>query len=143
MIDAISFELGKVETEHIRSRVVYVLNQIEKNSPKAWRTISASKFPKNLTADQSRRSGGRGYGKIRIQTEENRRTRKNPRAFRWTTPSKTRSKRARSHFSSPTVLIQDDVKTMKDALEKEGAMAKIIGMKSSTVKDRGRQRDEC
>jgi catalase len=29
----------------------------------------------------------------------------------------------------------DDVKTMKDALEKEGAMAKIIGMKSSSVKD--------
>jgi catalase len=28
-----------------------------------------------------------------------------------------------------------DVKTMKDALEKEGAMAKIIGMKSSSVKD--------
>ena len=90
IIDAISFELGKVETNHIRSRVVYVLNQINEKLANGVADNLGIEIPKN-----SIRRSITAFRRARIWRNTNR-NRKKPadskkiRRSVWIRPLKTR-----------------------------------------------------
>jgi catalase len=135
MIDAISFELGKCDTEHIRSRVCYVLNQIDKKLAKNVADNLGIEIPKKIDGPINRGvPAGADMKKYESKPKKKGGLEKDPALSMANTVKDTIKTR------QIAILVADgfnanDVKTMKKALEKEGAMAKIIGMKSNNVTD--------
>ena len=135
MINAISFELGKCETEHIRSRVVYILNQIDKKLAKGVAENLGIEIPKKIDGYINHGvPAGADMKKYESKPKKKGGLEKDSALSMADTVKDTIATRQIA-FLVADGFNADDVKTMKKALEKEGAMAKIIGMKSSTVKD--------
>ncbi len=135
IIDAISFELGKVEAEHVRSRVVYVLNQIENKLAKSVADNLGIEIPSKIDGPINRGApAGADMEKYESKPKKTGGLEKDPTLSMDNTVKDTIETRQVA-FLVADGFNSGDVKTMKDALEKGGAMAKIIGMKSNTVKD--------
>lgn len=135
MIDAISFERGKCETEHIRSRVCYVLNQIDKKLANGVVDNLGIEIPKKI--DGSINHGvpaGADMKKYESNPKKQGGLEKDP-ALSMANTVKDTIKTRQITFLVADGFNASDVTTMKKALEKEGAMAKIIGMKSNKVTD--------
>lgn len=135
MIDALSFELGKVEVSAIRERIVYILNHIDETL--------ASKVADNLGIEIP--------AKLDLPMNMGFPADANPDDYQPIPKKDAKIKKSAALSMENTVkdtiktrqiafLVADgfdggDVKTMKNALEKQGAKAKIIGTKSKSVKD--------
>ena len=135
IIDAISFELGKVETEHIRSRMVYVLNQINEKLASSVADNLGIEIPEKIEGYINHGvPADADMDKYESKPKKTGGLKKDPTLSMANTVKDTIETRQIA-FLVADGFNSSDVKTMKDALEKEGAMAKIIGMKSNTVKD--------
>lgn len=135
IVNALSFELGKVEINAIRERVVYILNQIDETLASKVAGNLGIEIPAKL--DKPMNMGFPADA--------------NPDDYQPIPKKDTKIKKSAALSMANTVkdtiktrqiafLVADgfdanDVKTMKNALEKQGAVAKIIGMKSKSVKD--------
>ena len=135
IVNALSFELGKVEINAIRQRVVYILNQIDETL--------AAKVAGNL--------GFEIPAKLDMPMNMSFPADANPDDYQPIPKKDTKIKKSDALSMANTVkdtiktrqiafLVADgfngnDVKTMKSALEKEGAKAKIIALKSKSVLD--------
>ncbi len=134
IVNALSFELGKVEINAIRERVVFLLNQIDETL--------ASKVADNLGIEIP--------AKLDLPMNMGFPADANPDDYQPIPKKDAKVKKSAALSMANTVkdtiktrkiafLVADgfdanDVKTMKNALEKQGAVAKIIGMKSKSVK---------
>lgn len=135
IIDAISFELGKVEIDAIRARVVYVLNQISEKLASSVAENLGIEIPEKLEGYINRGvPAGADMDKYESKPKKTGGLEKDSALSMHKTVKDTIETRQIA-FLVADGFNAADVKTMKDALEKGGAMAKIIGMKSSTVKD--------
>ncbi len=133
IIDAISFELGKVETAHIRSRMVYILNQISEKLANGVADNLGIEIPKKLDSPINHGvPAGADMKKYESKPKKTGGLQKDP-ALSMDSTVKDTIKTRQIAFLVADGFNAADVKTMKDALEKEGAMAKIIGMKSKSV----------
>ncbi len=133
MIDAISFELGKVETNHIRSRMVYILNQINEKLASGVADNLGIEIPSKLDSPINHGApAGADMAKYESKPRKTGGLEKDSTLSMDSTVKDT-IKTRQIAFLVADGFNADDVKTMKDALEKEGAMAKIIGMKSKSV----------
>ena len=135
IVDALSFELGKVEISAIRERVVYILNHIDETL--------ASKVAGNLGIEIP--------AKLDTPMNMSYPADANPDEYQPIPKKDAKVKKSAALSMANTVkdtiktrqiafLVADgfdagDVKTMKNALEKQGANVKIIGLKSKGVKD--------
>lgn len=135
IINALSFELGKVEINAIRQRVVYILNQIDETL--------AAKVAGNLGIEIP--------AKLDMPMNMSFPADANPDDYQPIPKKDTKIKKSDALSMANTIkdtiktrkiafLVADgfngnDVKTMKSALEKEGAKAKIIALKSKSVLD--------
>jgi len=135
IVNALSFELGKVEINAIRQRVVYILNQIDETL--------AAKVAGNL--------GFEIPAKLDMPMNMSFPADANPEDYQPIPKKDTKVKKSDALSMANTIkdtiktrqiafLVADgfngnDVKTMKSALEKEGAKAKIIALKSKSVLD--------
>ena len=135
MIDAISFELGKCETEHIRSRVVYVLNQIAEKLANGVADNLGIEIPKKL--DSPINHGVPAGADMKKYESKPKKTDglKKDKSLSMADTVKDTIQTRQIAFLVADGFNADDVNTMKKSLEKDGAVVKIIGMKSSTVKD--------
>ncbi len=135
IIDAISFELGKCETEHIRSRVCYVLNQIDKKLAKDVADNLGIEIPKKLDSPINHGvPAGADMKKYESKPKKKGGLEKDA-ALSMANTVKDTIKTRQIAFLVADGFNASDVNAMKKALEKEGATAKIIGMKSNKVKD--------
>jgi catalase len=135
IVDAFSFELGKVEINAIRERMVYILNQVDETL--------ASKVAANLGIEIP--------AKLDMPMNMSFPADANPDDYQPIPKKDTKLKKSAALSMANTVkdtiktrkiafLVADgfdanDVKTMKNALEKQGATVKIISMRSKSVKD--------
>ena len=135
IINAISFELGKVEVSSIRERVVYVLNQIENKLAQGVADNLGIEIPAKIDGYINKGvPAGADMDKYESKPKKTGGLAKDDALSMANTVKDTIKTR------QIAILVADgfnaaDVKTMKNALEKGGAMAKIIGMKSKSVKD--------
>ncbi|MGI8789032.1 MAG: catalase [Pyrinomonadaceae bacterium] len=135
IIDAISFELGKLETERIRSRVVYILNQIDKKLAKGVAENLGIEIPKKIDGYINHGvPAGADMKKYESKPKKTDGLEKDS-ALSMADTVKDTIETRQIAFLVADGFNADDVNTMKKALEKEGAAVKIIGMKSNTVKD--------
>ena len=135
IVNALSFELGKVNVSAIRERIVYILNQIDESL--------ASKVADNLGIEIP--------AKLDLPMNMSFPADANPDDYQPIPKKDAKIKKSDILSMANTVkdtiktrqiafLVADgfngnDVKTMKAALENEGAKAKIISLKSKSVKD--------
>ncbi|CAN5600851.1 catalase HPII [soil metagenome] len=135
IIDAISFELGKVETGAIRSRMVYILNQIENKLAQGVADNLGIEIPKKIDGYINHGvPAGADMDKYESKPKKTGGLDKSD-ALSMANTVKDTIKTRQIAFLVADGFNADDVKTMKKALENQGATAKIIGMKSSGVKD--------
>ena len=135
MINAFGFELGKVEMPHIRSRMVFLLNQISEKLAQGVADKLGIEIPEKIDGPINMGvPAGADMEKYESKPKKTGGLEKDP-ALSMDNTVKDTIETRKIAFLVGDGFNSDDVKTMKDALEKEGAMAKIIGMKSSTVKD--------
>lgn len=130
IINAFTFELGKVKREEIRQRTLGLLNQIDKNL--------ASEVAKGLALD------------VPTALPENHQhgADANPEDYKTVTkklsidkaPSLSMAEKLSDHIKARRIAIfaepgvnEGDVKNMKSALENEGAMVKVISSKLGTI----------
>jgi catalase len=135
IVNALSFELGKVEINAIRERMVYILNQIDES----------------LAAQVAGKLGIEIPAAIDLPINRSFPADANPADYESLPKKNTKLKKSAPLSMANTikdtiksrkiaVLLADgfnaaDVKAMKNALEKEGAQAKIVALKSKGVKD--------
>jgi catalase len=133
IVNALSFELGKVEINAIRERMVYILNQIDANL--------AARVAGNLGIEIP--------AAIDLPINRSFPADANPADYESLPKKNTKLKKSAPLSMANTIkdtiksrqiafLLADgfdaaDVKAMKNALEKEGAKAKIIALKSKSV----------
>lgn len=135
IVNALSFELGKVETNAIRERVVYLLNQIDnKLSRKVADNLGIS-IPEKLDLPMNM-----GYPADANSDDYQPIPKKDAKVKKSEILSMANTVKDTIKTRQIAFLVADgfnanDVKIMKNALEKQGAQAKIIGLKSKTVKD--------
>ena len=135
IINAISFELGKVEVSSIRERVVYVLNQIENKLAQGVADNLGIEIPAKIDGYINKGvPAGADMSKYESKPKKTGGLEKSA-ALSMANTVKDTIKTRQIAFLVADGFNADDVKTMKNALEKQGAMAKIIGMKSKSVKD--------
>ncbi len=135
IINAISFELGKVEINAIRERVVYLLNQINEKLASGVAENLGIEIPAKLDKPMNM-----GYPADANPDDYQPIPKKDAKVKKDDTLSMVNTIKDTIKTRQIAFLVADgfdanDVKTMKNALEKQGAMAKIIGMKSKSVKD--------
>lgn len=135
IINALSFELGKLEVNVIRERIVYLLNQIdEKLSAKVADNLGIS-IPEKLALPMNM-----GYPADANPDDYQPIPKKDAKIKKSATLSMANTVKDTIKTRQIAFLVADgfdanDVKTMKNSLEKQGAKAKIIGLKSKSVKD--------
>ncbi len=135
IIDAIGFELSKVEVSSIRERVVYLLNQVENKLAQGVADILGIEIPSSIEAPINR-----GYPAGADPEKYQSKPKKTGGLEKSAALSMANTVKDSIKTRQIAILVADgfdanDVKTMKNALEKQGAMPKIIGMKPSGVKD--------
>ncbi len=135
IIDAISFELSKLTVDSIPKRVVYLLNQVEHKLAQAVADNLGIEIPDSIEGPINRGvPAGADMSKYESKPKKTGGLAKSAALSMANTVKDTIKTR------QIAILVADgfdanDVKTMKNALEKQGAMGKIIGMKASGVKD--------
>ena len=135
IIDAISFELGKVEISGIRERVVYLLNQIEGKLARGVADNLGIEIPAKLDKPMNM-----GYPADANPDDYQPIPKKNTKVKKSAALSMANTVKDTISTRQIAFLVADgfdanDVKQMKNALEKQGAKTKIIGLKSKSVKD--------
>ncbi|MEO8073195.1 MAG: catalase [Acidobacteriota bacterium] len=135
IINAISFELGKVEINTIRERIVYLLNQINEKLASSVAENLGIEIPAKLDKPMNM-----GYPADANPDDYQPIPKKDAKVKKDDTLSMVNTVKDTIKTRQIAFLVADgfdenDVKTMKNALEKQGATAKIIGMKSKSVKD--------
>ncbi len=135
IIDAISFELGKVEISAIRERVVYLLNQIEGKLARGVADNLGIEIPAKLDQPMNM-----GYPADANPDDYQPIPKKNTKVKKSAALSMANTVKDTISTRQIAFLVADgfdasDVKRMKNALEKQGAKMKIIGLKSKSVKD--------
>ncbi len=135
IINALSFELGKVEVESIRERVVYILNQIDEILARKVADNLGISIPAKLALpiNMSYPADADPDDYQPIPKKESKV--KKSAALSMANTVKDTVKTRQIAFLVADGFEADDVKTMQNALEKQGATAKIIGMKSKSVMD--------
>ena len=134
IVNALSFELGKVETDAIRSRVVYVLKQIDDTLAERVADNLGIEIPAKLDSPLNHGvPAGADMAKYESKPKKSGGLAKSA-ALSMANTVKDTIKTRQIAFLLADGFDAEDVKTMKAALEKEGAMAKIIGMKSKSAK---------
>ncbi len=133
IIDAISFELGKVEISAIRERVVYLLNQIEGKLARGVADNLGIEIPAKLDQPMNM-----GYPADANPDDYQPIPKKNAKVKKSAALSMANTVKDTISTRKVAFLVADgfdanDVKRMKNALEKQGATAKIIGLKSKSV----------
>jgi len=135
IINALSFELGKVETGAIRERVVYLLNQIDEKLANGVAENLGIEIPSKLDLPMNM-----GYPADANPDDYQPISKKDAQVKKSDALSMANTVKDTIKTRQIAFLVADgfdanDVKRMKNALEKQGAMAKIIGLKSKSVKD--------
>ena len=135
IVNALSFELGKVEINAIRERIVFLLNQIDETlASKVAANLGIeipSKLDKPMNMGYPADANPDDYQPIPKKDVKI----KKSDALSMANTVKDTIKTRKIAFLVADGFDANDVKTMKNALEKQGATAKIIGMKSKSVKD--------
>ena len=135
IINAISFELGKVEIAAIRERVVYILNQIEEKLASGVAENLGIEIPSKLdlpiNMSYPADANPDDYQPI---PKKDAQVKKSDFLSMANTVKDTIQTRQIA-FLVADGFDGDDVKQMKNALEKQGAVVKIIGLKSKSAKD--------
>jgi len=133
IVNALSFELGKVEVNAIRSRMVFILNQIDGTLAKRVADNLGIEIPQKLDSPinhsfpadadpQQYESKPKKTGGLAKSD-----------ALSMANTVKDTIKTRQIAFLVADGFNGDDVKAMKSAVEKEGGQAKIIGMKSKSA----------
>ena len=134
IINALSFELGKVEVASIRERVVFLLNQIDDTlASKVAANLGIeipAKLDKPMNIGFPADANPDDYQPIPKKDAKI----KKSAALSMANTVKDTIKTRKIAFLTADGFDANDVKTMKNALEKQGAVVKIIGMKSKSVK---------
>ena len=135
IINALSFELGKVEVNAIRERMVYILNQINEKLARGVAGNLGIEIPQKLDLPVNM-----GYPADADPDDYQPIPKKDAKVKKSAALSMANTVKDTIKSRQIAFLVADgfdgnDVKMMKNALEKQGAMAKIIGMKSKSVKD--------
>ncbi|MCY7346769.1 MAG: catalase [Pyrinomonadaceae bacterium] len=135
IVDALSFELGKLEVGAIRERVVYILNQIDETLASKVADNLGIEIPAKLDLPMNMSfpadANPDDYQPI---PKKDAKVKKSA-ALSMANTVKDTIKTRQIAFLVADGFDADDVKTMKNALENQGAKAKIIGLKSKSVKD--------
>lgn len=135
IVDALSFELGKVEIAAIRERMVYILNHIDETL--------ASKVADNFGIDIPATldlSMNMSYPADADPNDYQPLPKKEARVKKSEVLSMANTVKDAIKTCQIVFLVADgfdagDVNRMKNALEKQGAQVKIIGIKSKSVKN--------
>jgi catalase len=135
IINALSFELGKVEVNTIRERIVYILNQINEKLAGGVAENLGIEIPAKLDLPMNM-----GYPADANPDDYQPIPKKDAKVKKSDALSMAKTVKDTIATRQIAFLVADgfnanDVKTMKNALEKQGAKAKIIGIKSKAVKD--------
>ena len=135
IVNALSFELGKVEINAIRERIVFLLNQIDETLASKVAANLGIEIPSKLDKPMNM-----GYPADANPDDYQPIPKKDAKVKKSATLSMANTVKDTIKTRKIAFLVADgfdanDVKTMKNALEKQGATAKIIGMKSKSVKD--------
>jgi catalase len=135
IINALSFELGKVEVSAIRERIVFLLNQIDEKLASGVAENLGIEIPSKLDLPMNM-----SYPADADPDDYQPIPKKDAKVKKSEALSMANTVKDTIATRKIAVLVADgfdanDVKMMKNALEKQGAMAKIIGMKSKSVKD--------
>ncbi len=135
IVDALSFELGKVEIAAIRERIVYLLNHIDETLASKVADNLGIEIPSKLDTPMNM-----GYPADANPDDYQSIPKKDAKIKKSAALSMENTVKDTIKTRQIAFLVADgfdakDVKTMKNALEKQGAKAKIIGMKSKSVKD--------
>ncbi len=135
IIDAISFELSKLTVASIPERIVYILNQIEEKLANGVAENLGIEIPKKLDLPMNM-----GYPADANPDDYQPIPKKDAKVKTSAALSMANTVKDTIETRKIAFLVADgfdanDVKTMKNALEKQGATAKIIGIKASGVKD--------
>ena len=135
IVNALSFELGKVETAAIRSRMVYILSQIDETLASRVADNLGIEIPAkpDLPLNMSFPADANPDDYQPIPKKDAKV--KKSEALSMANTAKDTIKTRQIAFLTADGFDAKDVKAMKNALEKEGATVKIIGLKSSSVKD--------
>jgi catalase len=133
IINALSFELGKVEVNAIRERIVYLLNQIEGKLARGVADNLGIEIPAKLDQPMNM-----GYPADAKPDDYQPIPKKNAKVKKSAALSMANTVKDTIQTRKIAFLVADgfdagDVKLMKNALEKQGATAKIIGLKSKSV----------
>ena len=135
IVNALSFELGKVEINAIRERVVFLLNQIDETLSATVADNLGITIPEKLDLPMNMGfpadANPDDYQPI---PKKDAKVKKSA-ALSMANTVKDTIKTRKIAFLVADGFDANDVKTMKNALENQGAVAKIIGMKSKSVKD--------
>lgn len=135
IVNALSFELGKVEVNSIRERMVYILNQINETLAAKVAANLGIEIPAKLDLPMNM-----GFPADANPDDYQPIPKKDAKVKKSDILSMANTVKDTIKSRKIAILVADgfdanDVKTMKNAIEKQGAMAKIIGMKSKSVKD--------
>ena len=135
IINALSFELGKVEVNSIRERIVFLLNQIDEKLANGVAENLGIAIPSKLDLPMNL-----GYPADANPDDYQPIPKKDAKVKKSAALSMANTVKDTIKSRQIAFLVADgfdanDVKKMKNALEKQGAKAKIIGMKSSGATD--------
>lgn len=135
IIDAISFELSKLTVASIPERVVYILNQIDENLANGVAENLGIEIPAKLELPMNM-----GFPADANPDDYQPIPKKDAKVKKSAALSMANTVKDTIETRQIAFLVADgfdanNVKTMKNALEKQGATVKIIGMKASGVKD--------
>ncbi|MGY5848726.1 catalase HPII [Salegentibacter sp. HM20] len=135
IIDAFSFELGKVEVKEIRMRMLSHLNEVDKDLAKAVAKNLGVKVPKS--EKQINHGVPADYDKKRYEPSKSNPSVKEDKALNMMQYGFGDIETRQIAFLCADGVDEKSVKDMKKALEKEGAMVKILGTNSNAVKTAG------
>ena len=132
VISAYSFELGKCDIKHIKERMLYLIDKIDSNLAKKVASNLGIKVPSSIKEPINQAIGADADVEAQQPSEKKNYLDESPKLSQ-----------ANTNFSSIAtrqiaVLVADgfsmsQFKTVKDALEKEGAMIKLIAPHGGTV----------
>ncbi len=135
IVDALRFELGKVEVNAIRQRIVFILNQIDETLAAKVADNLGIEIPAKLDLPMNM-----GYPADANPDDYQPIPKKDAKVKKSAALSMANTVKDTIKTRQIAFLVADgfdakDVKTMKNALENQGAKTKIIGMKSKSVVD--------
>ncbi len=132
IINALRFELSKVETVAIRERMLYLLSQVDINLAKNVAVALGLDVPKKLDSPMNQSIPADGDPK-KYQPKKFRSSLEVSKALSMADTIKDTIKSRKIAFLIANGVDEADVKNMKDALEAEGAVVELIAPLLGTV----------